>query len=69
MPYGKEQLTLVHLVHDELHTGVISTGVPIDMLKVVIVAPVVAHLNVIGKELKGIALQSRYATNLTKKLS
>ena len=50
-------------MQEELQTGVMSTGVPTPMLKLVIVDPVVAHLNVIGVELKLTPLQSRYTTN------
>jgi hypothetical protein len=59
IPYGNEHPELLHLVQDELQTGVISTGEPTPILSVVIDAPVVAHLNVIGVELKLTPLQSR----------
>ena len=60
---------MVHLVQEELQTGVMSTGVPTPMLELVIIDPVVTHLNAIGIVLKSTPLQSRYTTNLIKKLS
>jgi hypothetical protein len=48
---------------------VISTGVPTAILKVEIVAPVVAQVNVIGVELRYTPLQSLYTTSLIRKLS
>ena len=50
---------LVHLVHEELHTGVISRGVPTPILKLVIAVPVVAHVKLTGEAPKLIPLQSQ----------